>query len=612
MKAPSAASTKAVPTIHLLRELFAKIGFQSSSLIQPAILGFLGAVFEGISLYLLIPAVQGSIKMDFDFVKHHRVLGAICSRLPQALTSTSVSLFFLLAGLIFLSALAKIVLSYASSLRCAYLGRRMADQMRSFLFGRCLNFGKLYFDQANTGHIQYVLLDSTEAIVTQLLTMQYMLIYLFMLAAYLFLMILISWQLTLGVLLAFPVPHYAVGWLVSRIKISSVHHSESRKALGGYVSGIFSNIILVKASASEDEEKRRFSGLSDEVRALAFIKDEKSGLVIPIQEILFLMLLLLVLFTLVFIVGDQGAALAPRLLVYMYLLRKASTALTVLSKFNASLAGIHGPIVDVLDLVGDSEKAHMPDGNIEFGGLKNKIEFSGLTYAFPNKVKVLDDVSFSVERGKMTAIVGPSGTGKTTLINLILRFYDPPSGAIFLDGTDVRDLSVKSLRTKVALISQDTPLFNETIRSNVTYAYNGTASEETIISALKRARLYDYILKLPQGIETRIGDHGVRLSGGEKQRVSIARAIIKNADILILDEATSSLDSQTEALVQESIDAVVQGRTSIVIAHRLSTIKNADKIVVIEDGRVVEQGTRNELLEKKGRFHLYWETQRFA
>jgi subfamily B ATP-binding cassette protein MsbA len=527
------------------------------------------------------------------------------------MTSSSASLFFVLAGLILVSSLAKIGLAFASYLRCAYLGRQLADRMRRVLFERCLNFGKLYFDQANVGHIQHVLLDSTEAIITQLLTMQNSLTYFFMLITYLAIMLLISWRLTLAVMLAFPLAHYSVGWLVVKIKSLSDAHATARKEIGGFLSGIFSNILLVKAAANEDAEKRRFDGLSGEIRRLAFVSDEKTGLVIPVQETLFLALLLLVLFSLVFIVGRQDSSAAPHLLVYLFLLRKTSTALTVLGRFNPSLAAIHGPISDVLGLLSKGEEPGVPSGGKSFRGLSERIVFRKLTYAFPNKIRVLDDVSFSVEKGKMTAIVGPSGTGKTTLINLILRFYEPPPGAILLDGADLREFSLHSLRTRIAFVSQDSPLFNDTIRSNIIYPRAVGVTDEVLATALKRARLHDFIAKLPLGLDTVIGDRGIRLSGGEKQRVSIARAILKDAEILILDEATSSLDSQTEMLIQESIEALVKGRTSIVIAHRLSTIKNADKIVVIEGGRIVEQGTREELLHLRGRFHRYWETQKF-
>ncbi len=224
---------------------------------------------------------------------------------------------------------------------------------------------------------------------------------------------------------------------------------------------------------------------------------------------------------------------------------------------------------------------------------------------------MLEDISFSVEKTKMTAIVGPTGSGKTTLMSVLMRFYDCEPGMLYVDGMDIREYTLESLRSRMALVSQDTLLFNDTIGNNIAYGLKDVTKKQ-IQTAVEEASLADFVAKLPQGLDTIVGDRGVQLSGGEKQRVSIARALLKGADILILDEATSSLDSRTEALIQTAIDRVTKGKTSIVIAHRLSTIKNADTIVVIEHGKCVEQGALEELLAKKGVFHSYWEAQKFS
>ncbi|MEI6863153.1 MAG: ATPase, T2SS/T4P/T4SS family [Candidatus Omnitrophota bacterium] len=209
-------------------------------------------------------------------------------------------------------------------------------------------------------------------------------------------------------------------------------------------------------------------------------------------------------------------------------------------------------------------------------------------------------------------VVGPTGSGKTTLISLIMRFYDCPKGAILLDGEDVREFTVKSVRRHIALVSQETLLFNDSIRNNLSFGLDREVSDDELIVVAKKARIYDLIASLPDGIDTEVGDRGIKLSGGEKQRVAIARALLKGSSILILDEATSSLDSKTESLIQDAVDSAIQNKTAIIIAHRLSTIKNADKIVVVEGGRVVEEGGLVELLEKKGKFYGYWQAQKFS
>lgn len=594
-----------------MRKLFAAAKFNPAAYLWPALLGLGAAVFEALSVYLLIPAVQGSIKMDFSFLRHSFFFKTIDSVRPGVLPATSSSLFLLLLALIFAASLLKIILTYAGFLRGALLTRRLTGELRRMIFERFLGFGKLFFDQANAGHLQHVLLGSTELIGGQFLAIQEMAAAFFMLCAYLFLMFKISFKLTLGVLLVFPVMHYAVRLLSARIKSISKRHGESHKALSGYIAGLLTNILLVQSSAAEEAEKRRFGRMNREIEDWERVLDHKLGLVRPVQEIIFLTTLLLVLFALAFIAGNQRSGLAPALLVYVYLLRRTSVNLNVLGRFNASLAALHGPIAEVLRLLEDKDKFQVPDGDRPFPGIKERIEFKSLDFTFPNGARVLEGISFSVEKGKMTAIVGPSGTGKTTLLNLILRFYDPPPGAILVDGADLRIFSLKSLRQKLAFISQDAPLFNETVRQNVAYPLDGAVPEDRILQALNGARLDEQIMKLPLGLETPVGDRGVRLSGGEKQRLAVARAILKDAEILILDEATSALDSETEALIGQSLEALIRGKTAVVIAHRLSTIKNADKIVVIEGGRIVEQGSRQELLDKKGTFHRYWESQKF-
>jgi subfamily B ATP-binding cassette protein MsbA len=212
---------------------------------------------------------------------------------------------------------------------------------------------------------------------------------------------------------------------------------------------------------------------------------------------------------------------------------------------------------------------------------------------------VLQDVSFTIKQGEIIALVGPSGSGKSTLVDLLPRFYDVTGGSIRLDGRDLRDVSIDSLRSLIGVVTQETILFNDSVRNNIAYG-QPEVSQHQLEEAARAANAHDFIARLPQGYDTTIGDRGVKLSGGERQRLSLARAILKNPPILILDEATSSLDTESELLVQEAIEHLMKGRTSIVIAHRLSTVQHADKIVVIEGGRVRETGQHAELLQEGG------------
>ena len=253
-------------------------------------------------------------------------------------------------------------------------------------------------------------------------------------------------------------------------------------------------------------------------------------------------------------------------------------------------------VFEVLDA--ESEIKESPDAK-DVGTLKGNLEFSHVDFSYIEEEPVLKDVSFTAKAGEMIAIVGPTGVGKTTVVSLIERFYDPVSGKILIDGIDLKDMSISSLRKNISMVLQDVFLFNGTIAENIAYGVENASMEE-IIKASKAAFADDFISQMPQGYETVVGERGVRLSGGQKQRISIARAILRNTPILILDEATSAVDTETEAQIQQAIDQLAGSRTIVVIAHRLSTVMKADKIIVLEDGHLAEQGNHQQLLQRDG------------
>jgi subfamily B ATP-binding cassette protein MsbA len=239
--------------------------------------------------------------------------------------------------------------------------------------------------------------------------------------------------------------------------------------------------------------------------------------------------------------------------------------------------------------------------------IKEQIEFKNVSFQY-DKESILENINLKVKVGEIIAIVGTSGAGKTTLANLIPRFYDVTSGAILIDGIDIRDVTLKSLRNQIGMVTQEIILFNDTIKNNISYG-SMRKSEQEIITVAKAAYAHDFIMDIPKGYDTIIGERGVKLSGGQKQRIAIARALLKNAPILILDEATSSLDSKAEGEVQVALEKLIEGRTTFIIAHRLSTIKKAHRIIVLSDGRMVEEGTHSELLALQGEYHKLYKMQ---
>ncbi|MDI6790041.1 MAG: lipid A export permease/ATP-binding protein MsbA [Thermodesulfobacteriota bacterium] len=268
--------------------------------------------------------------------------------------------------------------------------------------------------------------------------------------------------------------------------------------------------------------------------------------------------------------------------------------------------GVAGAI-RVFDLLDTPPEIRDKEGAVALPPIKRHIEFKNVSFKYDEAV-VLKDTNLKVKTGEILAIVGMSGGGKTTLVNLIPRFYDITDGAISIDGIDIRDVTISSLRSQIGIVTQQTILFNDTVRNNIAYG-DVRKSEGEIIEAARAAYAYDFIKRLPQRWDTAIGEQGVRLSGGERQRISIARALLKNAPILILDEATSSLDTESELEVQKALDNLMQGRTTLVIAHRLSTIRNADRIIVIKDGAIVEEGKHDELLALGGEYRKLHDMQ---
>ncbi|MDD5054959.1 MAG: ABC transporter ATP-binding protein [Candidatus Peribacteraceae bacterium] len=591
--------------------LLKKIHINPAYFIIPIVLSIAAAAFEGVGMSLLIPMLGGFLAKDFSFIKEITGIGRIIGMLPESVSGSDKMLFLVLLSLFVVVIVVKNVLRYSASLTMSYLGTRTVHHLRKQVFSAYLGFGKLFFDRTSVGHHSIVLSQFTTEALQPLLNVDRFIQTFFSLVAYVVVMCLISWKLTLVAVPVFFLLHFGVQSMIRVIRSLSRQSAQSVSQLGKKVVEILSTIPLVKSFNTEDIERRRYTDISDHRARLEHRTNVYKQLIGPLQELITLFSALLLLSGMLFLLVREGQTTAPSFLVYFYLVLNSSNKFGVITGFQSNLANASGPVQEVASVFDSAGKHIVPDGRKTFPGLLRTIEFRDLTFSYGESRHILRNLSFSVTKNCVTALVGPTGTGKTTIVSLLLRLYDCPPESIFLDGIDIRTFTSSSLRSHMAVVSQDTLLLNDTLRANITYGLSDV-SESRLNDAVARARLETYVRGLPNGLSTLIGDRGVQLSGGEKQRVSIARALLRNTDILILDEATSSLDSITEKLVQEAINEAIRGKTAIVVAHRLSTIRNAGKIVVIEDGRCHEEGTLEELLQRKGLFHSYWEEQKFA
>ena len=316
--------------------------------------------------------------------------------------------------------------------------------------------------------------------------------------------------------------------------------------------------------------------------------------------------------TLAFVFLVQGGSLkAAELLTFMFVLLRMMPLVSQINSSRGRLTSFQGAVSNIQELLRTDNKIYLPNGSVSFYQLQKSIDLVCVDFGYEPTKPVLHNITLSIAKGETTAFIGSSGAGKTTLVDLICRFYDPTRGKIMIDGIDLRQIELNSLRSKMAIVSQDTFIFNTSVRNNIAYGLEGI-TDQAIEQAARSANAWDFVQQLPEGLDTVLGDRGVRLSGGQRQRIAIARALLRNPEVLVLDEATSALDSVTEKLIQESLEKLSVGRTVIAIAHRLSTIMNADKVVVLEKGYIVEQGKYQELLKQEGKLWEYHQMQNYG
>ncbi len=397
-----------------------------------------------------------------------------------------------------------------------------------------------------------------------------------------------------------PVPILALGTSLFAKKIHRIYHRVWRSwaKMSSVLADTIPGILVVKAFAQEDREVNKFEDSTDSFVSAKIRTHKLKSLFFPAMGLLMYMGSVIVYWWGGILSVKETITIGTLTLFVSYLWRfyqpvqRLSQITDQIEK--ASTAGER--IYEVLDTTPEVRDAN---DSVKMEDMKGAISFEDVSFSYNNESRVLEGINLEVEPGEMVGLAGPSGSGKSTLVKLISRFYDPDEGKVSIDGVDVRKIKQRSLRERIGVVLQEPFLFHGSIAENISYA-RPKASREEIIQASKAANAHSFIMRLPEGYDTQVGERGARLSGGEKQRISIARAIINKPSIIVLDEATSSVDTATERSIQEALERLIEGRTTIAIAHRLSTLRNADKLIIMEDGKIVERGKHEELLEKDG------------
>ena len=460
-----------------------------------------------------------------------------------------------------------------------------------------------YFSGTKVGELMVKVMNDPGNINTLIIETFYMISEIFRAIICLVIALYVDWKLTLGVLVVAPVLMIAVRRYSKKLKNSGKEKQEAIGTLNSKLQETLSGIRVIKAFATERTEIRNFKKKSLELKKVELKTSRYNAKSSSISEAVnYIMIAILLLFggfrairgnhftagDFITIVGAIASMYTP--------IRRAIT------RYNSISVNIPS-IGRVFEVMEKEPKVTNKENSVNFEEFKKEILFSNVEFSYlDSKEKILKGINLKVEKGETIALVGNSGGGKSTIVNLIPRFFDVTNGSLEIDGIDVRDYNVKSLRKKIGIVPQETFLFSGTLKSNIKYGKND-ATDEEIIEAAKQANAHEFIEKLEKGYETEIGERGAKLSGGQKQRIAIARAILENPQILILDEATSALDNESEKLVQEALEKLMKGKTTFVIAHRLSTIENSDKIAVIQQGELKELGKHEELMALNGIYY---------
>jgi len=563
----------------------------------------LGAVFETATGALLVPIFNQFLG---DPTQKSKTLFDLSSLIPR---DNWKGAWIAISVLLVTFTVLKGVSEFFSSYLMGKIGQSAILRLRGELYDHLLHQSATFFEKHRTNFLVSRLVVSCAAIelavssnLRDVLREAFMLVF-FIGAAFYY-----NWRLTLGSLIIAPVIAFLTSGYSSRLRKLADVSLEGNKALSDTSQETLANNVIVKAYHAEEREKKRFLDVAGMIARANMRAAAISATAPPTLEMVGI-IAIIVLFYFGLSEINTKQLDASQFFAFLFFLFRSYDPMRKIARQHNEVSKAFSAAKDVWDVLDEDERMPEKSNAITLGPLEREIRIDGVAFDYRNgREGILSDIDLTVEKGQMVALVGESGGGKSSLTRLIQRLYDPGKGAIYWDDVDIRDAAISSLRRQIALVTQETVLFNDSVRNNIAYG-KADATDDEIRDAARVAFADDFIEQLPKGYDTMVGERGTLLSGGQRQRIAIARAVLVNAPVLILDEATSALDTESESLVQKALGNLMQGRTSIVIAHRLSTIRMADLIVVMQQGRIIERGTHEELLTHGGVYKKLYELQ---
>lgn len=584
-------------------------------LILSVVFTLLSAVLNVFSFMLLIPILQILFKVtepvDVDFMAWSTMnsdnakevlMNNLQYYMNDFVADHGESLMLLLLGvfLIFMTLL-KTASYFASSAAIIPLRTGLVRDLRSMMYDKVVSLPLSFFSKEKKGDIIARMTGDVVEVENSIVTSLDMLIKNpIFIVIYFVTLLYVSWELTLFTICVMPVLGWIMGAIGRKLKAKSLVAQQKLGETTSQMEETIGGLRVVKAFVAEKKMSGRFLKCCNELRGSVMRVAMRQALAHPVSEFLGTCIIVIVLwFGGTLILSENSMISAPSFIYYLTMLYSIINPLKELSKASYSIPrGLAS--MERVDAILKAENP-ITDGvkGVELSDVNEGIEYKNITFSYDGERTILKNINLKIEKGKTVALVGQSGSGKSTMVDLVPRYYDVLQGEICIDGVNVKDMKIKSLRALIGNVNQEAILFNDTFYNNITFGVEN-ATMEQVIEAAKIANAHDFIMETENGYDTCVGDRGCLLSGGQRQRISIARAILKNPPILILDEATSALDTESERLVQEALERLMKTRTTIAIAHRLSTIKNADEICVMRDGEIVERGKHEELLKQDG------------